>query len=204
MYKAIGSPGSRISRVVWMLEELEQLYEIVAAKPYSETAHQFNPSGKVPALADGDFVLTDSAAICVYLGEKHADKEMGSRNPQERALIDGWMQYLQSEFEAPMWNKIKHKFILPEELRLEISPWTAWEFAKEIKTFDRRLGLNEFAIGDRFTAVDILAASCATWARAAKFEVPSKTVADYFDRILARPARARSEARIEEVRQKKT
>ncbi len=203
MYKAIGSPGSRISRVVWMLEELDEAYEIASAKPYSETAREFNPSGKVPALVDGDFVLTDSAAICVYLGEKHSDKNMGSRNPQERAQIDSWMQYLQSEFEAPMWNKIRHKFILPEELRLDISPWAAWEFAKEIKTFDRRLGENEFAMGDRFTAVDILAATCANWARAAKFEIPSKTVEDYFDRVLARPAHARSEARIEEVRQQK-
>ncbi len=200
MYKAVGSPGSRISRVLWMLEEVEQPYEIVVAKPQSETARKYNPSGKVPALIDGDFVLTDSAAICVYLGEKHAEKGFGSRNLQERATIDAWMHFLQSELEAPLWNKLKHKFILREEIRTEVGPWTAWEFAKEIRAVERRLGDNEFALGDRFSAVDILLAGCGSWARAGKFEITSDRLNAYFDRILARPARARALAREDEAR----
>lgn len=200
MYKAIGSPGSRVTRVVWMLEELEQPYEIVVAKPYSDIAKAHNPSGKVPALADGDFILTDSAAICVYLGEKHAEKGLGSRDPQERATIDAWMHFLQSELEAPLWNKLKHKFILRDELRADVGAWTAWEFAKDLGALERRLGDNEFALGDRFSAVDILIASCGNWARAGKFEIASEKTNAYLDRILARPAWARAQARLEQVK----
>lgn len=200
MYKAIGSPGSRLSRVVWMLEELEQAYEIIMAKPQSERAKSHNPSGKIPALIDDDFVLTDSAAICVYLGEKHPDKGFAARNPRERATIDSWMHFIQSEFEAPLWNKLKHKFILSEELRADVGPWTAWEFARELDALARRLGDNQFALGDRFTAVDVLIAGCGGWARAGKFDIPHPNVNDYLDRMLARPARARALAREDAVR----
>ncbi len=201
MYKAVGSPGSRISRVLWMLEELEQPYEIIVAKPQSELARKHNPSGKIPVLIDGDFLLTDSAAICVYLGEKHTEKGLGSKNSRERATIDGWMHFLQSELEAPLWNKLKHKFILPEELRADVGPWTAWEFAREMKALERRLGDNAFALGDRFSAVDILAAACGTWARSGKFEIASDRVNAYLDRVLARPARSRAIEREEAAKQ---
>lgn len=194
MYKAVGSPGSRISRILWMLEELEQTYEIVIAKPQSEIARTHNPSGKIPVLVDGGFVLTDSAAICVYLGEKHADKGFGSRNLQERATIDAWMHFIQSEFEAPLWNKLKHKFILREEMRADVGPWTAWEFSKELKAVERRLGDNEYALGSHFSAVDILLAGCGSWARSGKFEIASDKINAYLDRMLDRPARTRAMA----------
>ena len=74
MYKAIGSRGSRVSRVLWMLEELGQPYEFVEVKLRSPEAYALNPSGKVPILIDGELTVTDSAAICVYLADKHADK----------------------------------------------------------------------------------------------------------------------------------
>ncbi len=195
MYKAVGSPGSRITRVVWMLEELGEPYEIVKAKPHSDEMRKYNPSGKAPALVDGDLVLTDSAAICVYLGEKHADKGMAARDLAERARIDSWVHFAQSELEAPLWNKLKHRLLIPEELRVEVGPWTAWEFGRDIKAFERRLGDSDFALGDRFTAVDVILGHIGQWARGAKFRIASDSVNAYFDRVLDRPAYARAKAR---------
>ncbi len=74
MYQAVGSRGSRVSRVLWMLEELGEPYEFVEIKLRSPRAYELNPSGKVPVLIDADLVITDSAAICVYLADKHAEK----------------------------------------------------------------------------------------------------------------------------------
>lgn len=195
MYTVIGSPGSRMTRVIWMLEELGEAYAIEKAKPQSETARIHNPSGRVPALLDGDMRLTDSAAICVYLGEKHADKGFGSRSLGERAQIDSWVHFAQSELEAPLWNKLKHRMLLPEELRVDVGPWCAWEFARDVKALGRRLGGNEFALGDRFSAVDVILGHIGTWARGAKFAVESEPVNAYLDRLLARPALARARER---------
>ncbi|MFH1794773.1 MAG: glutathione S-transferase family protein [Pseudomonadota bacterium] len=200
MYQAVGSPGSRLTRVVWMLEELGEPYEIVRAKQYSETMKRFNPTGKMPALIDGDFVLTDSAAICAYLGEKHADKGMGPEpGLQGRAEMMSWMLYALSEFEQPMWNKLKHRFLLPTELRAEVAPWVKREFDTEIAALKAKLAGRPYALGDRFSAVDVILGHCGQWARSGKFEVASQPVADYFERVLSRPALARAKQREQEV-----
>ena len=78
MYLAVGAPGSRLTRITWMLEELGQPYEIVVAKQHSPEMRRYNPTGKMPALADNETVVTDSAAICAYLAEKHAEHGMGA------------------------------------------------------------------------------------------------------------------------------
>lgn len=194
-YVAVGSPGSRLTRVIWMLEELGLEYEILKAKQHSETMRRYNPSGKIPALVDHDLVVTDSAAIVAYLADKHADRGMGGATPSERAEINSWLFFAQSELEAPLWNKLKHRLLLPEEQRAEVGPWTAAEFAREIAAMEARLGSREFAAGDRFTAADVVLGHCGQWARGAKFLIESVPVNAYFDRVLSRPALARARAR---------
>lgn len=200
MYQAVGAPGSRLTRVTWMLEELGEPYEIVRAKQYSDTMTRFNPTGKMPALVDGDLVLTDSAAICAYLGEKHADKGLGP-NPglAGRAEMMSWMLYALSEFEQPMWNKLKHRFLLPQEFRAEVAPWVGREFAAEVAALEAKLAGRPYALGERFSAVDVILGHCGQWARSGKFEVASPAVADYFERVLSRPALARAKQREQEA-----
>jgi glutathione S-transferase len=178
-----------------MLEELGEPYRFVEVKLRSPEAYALNPSGKVPILIDGDLKVTDSAAICVYLADKHTANGMGA-NPglAGRAEMDSWMHFAQSEFEAPLWNKLRHRFILPQELRVEVGPAAAYDFAQEVKALDRRLGDRQYALGDRFSAVDVMLGDMGGWAKAAKFPIASDRVAAYFDRVLSRPARARSQA----------
>lgn len=195
MYKAVGSPGSRLTRVTWMLEELGQSYEIIKAKQHSEVMYRYNPSGKIPALVDGDLVLTDSAAICFYLSDKHADQGLGPNSVEERGVMASWLFFAQAELEPPLWNKLKHRLILPEELRVDVGPWTKMEFDREIATLDKRLGDKSYAMGDRFTAADVIIGHCGQWAVGAKFEIGSDKVRAYFERVLSRPALASAKKR---------
>ena len=195
MYKAAGSRGSRVSRVLWMLEELGEPYEFVEIKLRSPEAYALNPSGKAPALVDDELVITDSAAICVYLADKHADKGMGAdAGLAGRAEMDSWMHFAQSEFEAPLWNKLRHRFLLPKDVRVDVGPAAAYDFANEVKTLEARLGGKTYALGDRFSAVDVMLGDMGGWARGGRFAIESVPVNAYFDRVLARPARARSQA----------
>lgn len=195
MYKAIGSPGSRLTRVTWMLEELGQQYEIVKTKQHTPEMLRYNASGKGPVLDDDGVVITDSAAICAYLADKHPEKRMGPENLAERAHLNAWLFFAQSELEAPLWNKLKHRMLLSEEERVDVGPWTSAEFTREIHSLDARLGEREFAMGDRFTAADVILGHCGQWARGARFDIDSLRVNAYFDRVLARPALARAKAR---------
>lgn len=200
MYQAVGSPASRLTRVTWMLEELGEPYEIVKAKQHTDTMRRYNPTGKMPALVDGDAIVTDSAAICAYLGEKHADKGLGP-NPglAGRAEMMSWMLYAQSEFEAPMWNKLKHRFMLADDLRADVGPWVTYEFANEERGLEAKLAGRPYALGDRFSAVDVILGHCGQWSRSGKFQPKSQVVADYLERVLSRPALARAIAREKEV-----
>ena len=67
--------AARSFRPLWMLEELELPYELkmlpfpprVFAKDYLA----LNPLGTIPYLIDGDTGMTESSAICHYLGTKY-------------------------------------------------------------------------------------------------------------------------------------
>jgi len=191
--KIYGSPRSRLTRVSWLCQELGQDYKIVAAKPHTPEMRAVNPAGKGPVLVDGDVTVIDSAAICTYLADKNADKNMSAAPATaERGLLDSWMHFAQNDLEAPLWVKMKHKFLLPEDMRADVGKATRMEFSNAIAAMDARLGDNEFAIGDRFTAADVVLGHAGSWARSAKFEIKSDRVNAYFDRVLARDALARA------------
>ncbi len=192
MYKVLGSPTSRAIRVIWMLEELGEPCEVIKANPGSDEVCAYNPTGRIPVLLDGDLALTDSAAICLYLADKHGEKGMGSTTLAERARMTAWMLFIQSELEIPLWNKLKHRMILNEDLRIDVGPWCKWEFDRDVAALAAKLGDNEYAMGERFTCVDIILAHTLNWARNAKFGPLPDKVDAYADRVLARPALARA------------
>jgi glutathione S-transferase len=120
---------------------------------------------------------------------------MGPKTPSERAHLNAWLFFAQSELEAPLWNRHKHRAMLPQAERVDVGPWTAAEFSREINALEARLGESQYAMGDRFTAADVILGHCGQWARGARFAIPSERVNAYFDRVLARPALARAKAR---------
>ena len=73
--KLYGHPNFRATRALWALEEVQAEYEYVhldleTGQGRSDSYLALNPAGKVPTLVDGDLVITESAAICLYLGDK--------------------------------------------------------------------------------------------------------------------------------------
>ena len=73
MLKLYGAPPTRALRVIWLLNELGLKYEMVPVNILKGENKQpefraINPAAKVPVLVDGTFVLTESAAIQLYLG----------------------------------------------------------------------------------------------------------------------------------------
>ena len=194
MYQAVGSPGSRLVRVAWMLEELGQAYRLVKAARGSEEMRRYHPSGRGPVLVDGSVLVADSAAICAYLADKHPEREMGPKTPAERAHLNAWLFFAQSELETP-GGRHRHGAMPPEAERDDVGPWTTTEFNREINALEARLGEAQYAMGNRFTAADVILGHCGQWARDSRFTIVSNRVNAYFTRILARPALARARAR---------
>lgn len=58
---------------------------------------KLNPIGAVPTLVDGDFVLTQSAAILDYLGEIYPESELIGNDPKSRAETRRWLSLCNSD-----------------------------------------------------------------------------------------------------------
>ncbi|MCX7565669.1 glutathione S-transferase family protein [Sulfitobacter sp. F26169L] len=168
MYTVIGSIKSRAFRVAWMLEELGQSYDLIAAAPRSDEARKYNPSGKIPALLDGDDVLTDSVAIMQYLADKHGALTAPAGTPA-RARQDAMLFWLIDEFDAILWAAAKHSFVWPKEMRMpEIKDSLKAEFTRSATTLAERLE-GPFLMGDEITVPDLLAVHCINWSIGAGF-----------------------------------
>jgi glutathione S-transferase len=187
MYKVIGPVKSRAMRVMWMLEELGEPYEAIAAAPRSDEARQYNPSGKVPALVDGKAVLTDSVAIMTYLADKHG-KLTAPAGTVARAHQDALTFWLIDEFDAILWTAAKHSFILPEDKRVAaIKPALMEEFSASAAKLSDRLTA-PFLMGEEITLPDILAVHCLNWAMGAKFPRTDDKLFEYGKRLRERSA----------------
>ncbi|MFG6567096.1 glutathione S-transferase family protein [Sulfitobacter sp. 1A13679] len=168
MYTVIGGTKTRAFRVMWMLEELGQPYDLNPAAPRSDEARKYNPSGKIPALVDGDEVLTDSVAIMTYLADKHGALTAPAGTPA-RARQDAMTFWLIDEFDAVLWAAAKHSFVFPEEARVPaIKDSLKAEFERAAKTLSDRLE-GPFLMGDQITLPDLLAVHCINWSIGAKF-----------------------------------
>jgi len=195
MYVVIGHPASRASRVIWMLEELGAEYEILPVGPHSDAIKEVNPSGRLPALKDGDDVVIDSAAICQYLADKHGQLTHKAGTPL-RGLQDSFTHFAMDDMEYPLWTEAKHRFIYPEEYRVpNIKDACRWEFGKAMETFEKRFGDGPFVTGDQFTVADLLIGQCGSWASSIEFDLPKGKVGDYFESVWQRPALARANER---------
>lgn len=204
MITLYGKSPSRSNRAQWALEELElpyNFYEIdfAAGESRSEYFLKLNPAGKIPVLVDdavkegGELVLTESGAICTYLGDKvPASGLTPVPGTNSRAKYDQWMIFVQSELEQPMWTKAKHKFALPKAQRISGLENTAkWEFERAAGLLSLGLGDREFMIDDRFTMVDIMVSHTLGWAKVANFDLEQQNLVDYLRRNMARPAMQR-------------
>ncbi|APE30933.1 glutathione S-transferase [Halomonas aestuarii] len=194
-------PASRSLRVAWTLEELGLEYEcrhvdLGGGEGQTEDFLARHPDGKVPVLMDGELTLFESAAICRYLAERYGTPgELLPADVEARARVDQWLFFIIGELEQALWTQAKHKFALPGEQRVPaVLPTAAWEFQRAIRALERRFDGEGWLVGDHFTLADLLLAHTLGWAVQFKKRLPPALDA-YRQRAMARPARARAEAR---------
>ena len=61
---------------------------------------KYSPSGRVPALIDGELIVWDSLAIAEYLAEKFSEKQLWPADPKVRAIARSVTAEMHSGFPA--------------------------------------------------------------------------------------------------------
>ncbi len=187
MYTVVGATKSRGFRVMWMLEEMGIAYDHNPAAAQSDEAKKYNPLGKIPALVDGNDILTDSTAIMTYLGDKHGALTAAAGTP-DRARQDALTYWLIDEFDAILWAAAKHSFVLPKDQRMPaIKETLKAEFTRSAKILSDRLD-GPFLMGDQITIPDILAVHCINWSIGAGFPRVDDKLGAWAKRMRDRPA----------------
>lgn len=201
MIRIYGYPFTRSTRAVWALEEAGAEYDytpidLTKGEHRKPKFLKVNPGGKVPVLIDGDLVLTESAAICTYIGEKFPASGLVPTDTAERAHYFQWCFFAMSELETPLWTMAKYTRLFPEERRVPaVSETCLWEFQLAADVLAQHMEGREYAVGNQFTAADILLGGTLNWARANKIALNSPTLEAYADRLSARPTLVRAKER---------
>lgn len=196
MIKVWGGATSRTIRAHWMCHELGLDYEPIligsrTGATQSEEFRALNAKEKIPVLVDGDFVLSESAAIVTYLGDNYGRGTGLVPEPYtpDRALYDQWLSFVQMELDAHTLYVIRRHRDLAELYGEAPAAITAAieGFNKQVAVADTALKDREFLVGSQFTGADILMTSVLTWADVYGIGL-SHTLTDYMNRQTARPA----------------
>jgi len=196
-----GCPNTRSLRAAWALEEVSVQYDyhrvdLFKGEHRTPGFLAINPGGKVPALIDGSIVVTESGAILTHIGERFAHGELVPVDAAWRAQYFQWCFFVVSELEQPLWTIAKHRFALPPDWRVpQIEATAVREFGRAARVAEARLAGRQFAVGESFTAADILIAHTLMWARSAGVSNPSPALETYAEQLWARPARSAADER---------
>ena len=192
-----GAGSSRPMRALWMLHELELPYEhrpirSRTGETLTPEYTRLNPSQKIPTLQDGEFVLTESAAIVSYLGARYgAPRNLAPpTEARERARYDQWCFFVMMELDAnTLYILRRHEDLKDIYGEAPNALQTARDcFARQVNAAAQRLdATGPFVLGERFCGPDILLTTCLVSALGRKIELPA-TLHEYLKRTTGRAA----------------
>jgi len=159
------NPQSRAAMTHWLLEELGIDYEImpVAYEDGSMRSPEFlaiNPMGKIPAIVDGDTIVTETTAIAIYLADKYKSPNdlAPAIDDKRRGEYLRWVAF-QSASIDPAMMQANTKVEIPRRA----AGWGSVELVMDV--LDARLSKAEpYLLGEWFTAADVLIGGALSWA----------------------------------------
>ena len=181
------NPQSRGQTVRWMLEEIGEPYDTqilgygtsMKAEPYLS----INPMGKVPAIVHNGKVVTEVAAICLYLADAFPAAGLAP-DPADRADYYRWIFFTSGPVEAAFTNKSMGWQAPPEKQAMV----GYGNFDLAMATLEQALTDRKFIAGDRFTAADLFVGAMVNFMIQFNLLDPRPAFTDYVARMTDRDA----------------
>jgi glutathione S-transferase len=157
--KIFGHPMSTCTRKVLMtLAETNTAYDFTLvdfAKGEHKQAPHTNrqPFGQVPALADGDFELYESRAMCRYINDK-VNGPLVPRDNRDRARMEQWISVETSNFTGPVMKFVFHH-IFKREQPAEALQTAGTQLDSALDIMDKQLAATPFIAGSSFSLADV-------------------------------------------------
>ncbi|QYF86746.1 glutathione S-transferase family protein [Brevundimonas sp. PAMC22021] len=189
------NPMSRGRIARWMLEEIEQPYQVEVRAFEQLKSPEFlavNPMGKVPTLVHGQAVVTEAAAICAYLADAFPQAELApAPSDPLRALYYRWLFFAAGPMEAAVTAKALN-LLAPAE-RAGMVGYGSFE--QMVDALEGAVAsADPWLCGERFTAADVYLGSQVLWGMQFKTLPEREAFTAYAARLTARDAYRRAAA----------
>ena len=177
MMQLYNNPQSRGLTLLPLLKELQIEDQIEQVEVAYEHMHQqaytrINPMGKVPCLVDQGVIISEMAAIFIYLADKYRDKGLAPAldDPKRGAYLK-WMFFCHGPFTE--YIDIKNLQVSPENIEKNRR---SLSFGNEVAVFDfLQQGIGQaspYLLGEKVSAADLYVAYCLIFAISAKILPP--------------------------------
>ena len=152
--------NSRSQRVLWLLEELQLSYEIVAyardrrTMLAPESLKRIHPLGKSPVIEDGTRTLAETGLIVQYLVATYGPQFAPEPASELHWHYLYWLHYAEGSIMPPLLLKLVIG-------RLGVLGWPAQGFvnrqiALHLDYLESELSTRAWFVGERFSAADIM------------------------------------------------
>ncbi|WP_141731126.1 glutathione S-transferase family protein [Oligoflexus tunisiensis] len=179
------TPRTRATRLRWLLEELEEPYELVRVDASKQ--------GDFPALVDGDVTLFEASAIClIHLADRFPERHLAPPpGSSERGQYYQWMSFAEGSLE-PVVMKFHEHAHLPEEKKTGLQQENLAQYRNRLndvlKVVETTLKGREVLVGEHFTAADLMMAAILHLAHTLKLLEGHPLLEEYLMKHTKRPA----------------
>jgi glutathione S-transferase len=191
-------PFSRAAGTLWTLEEIGEPYQlefvdIMKGGQKQSPVVDLNPMGKIPVLVDGEAVVTENAAIALYLADRYASGRLAPRlDDPRRGTYLRWSLFAPSVIEPGLMAKAGGW-----DYRSMAAGWGDYEAM--IKAMEHAIAGRDYVLGDMFSIADVIFGGTIRFLLQVGSLAPSPAFSAYAQRLGARPACQRADARNAEI-----
>ncbi len=188
---------SRSRRITWMLEELELPYEVIQYTRDETTRlappelAKIHPLGKAPTLRDGDQIFIESGAIIEYLVRTYGKGRFAPSmdSPDYNRYIQ-FLHYAEGSAMLPLMLKLYVSRL--GEAGAPLNPRINSELTNHLGYLDSEIKGRDFFVGNELTGADVQLSFVAQVATRGSGRERYPNLAQFVDRIEARPAYQRA------------
>ena len=153
--------NSRSQRILWLLEELGQPYDVAYYKRNPETQRapqelrDIHPLGKSPVITDGDMTVAETGAIVVYILDSYGN---GRLRPEAgtQAYYDyvHFLHFAEGSAMLPLLLALYTGFL--GDASAPLQPMITDEIRKILDYSEYQLSRADWFAGDELTGADIM------------------------------------------------
>jgi len=182
------SPNTRSTGALILLEELGVPYDlhVVNMKAGDQRKPAYlavNPMGKVPAVKNGDALITEQGAIYIYLADLYPKAGLApALTDPLRGPYIRWLVYYGSSFEPAVVDKALKRDPAPPGM----CPYG--DYDTMLKTLSDQMKKGPYMLGETFSAADVLWGTAMRWMLDFKLVPTAPEFSDYRDRVISRPS----------------